>query len=152
MQGLSTQRRVGGGLLSVMTKCHFGLARLERAQWRVRCEDSLALLHFDVLSLNLATAGHSGWFPLFLHFCFTKVTCALVMIRVLPVPTKHGSSASEHLYYFFSFCRSRRCTLPQIAWAVASCADIQEWKLYDYVARHFIASLMDDFSYTEHRL
>lgn len=26
----------------------------------------------------------------------------------------------------------------------------KEWKLYDYIARHFIASLMDDVQYTEH--
>mmetsp|Transcript_162017 Transcript_162017/g.519455 ORF Transcript_162017/g.519455 Transcript_162017/m.519455 type:complete len:912 (+) Transcript_162017:19-2754(+) len=28
----------------------------------------------------------------------------------------------------------------------------KEWKLYDYIARHFIASLMDDVQYTEHTL
>lgn len=28
----------------------------------------------------------------------------------------------------------------------------KEWKLYDYIARHFIASLMDDFTYTEHKM
>jgi len=28
----------------------------------------------------------------------------------------------------------------------------KEWKLYDYIARHFIASFMDDFTYMEHKL
>ncbi|CAK0893421.1 unnamed protein product [Prorocentrum cordatum] len=28
----------------------------------------------------------------------------------------------------------------------------KEWKLYDYIARHFIASLMDDFQYVEHQM